>query len=363
MHSTPWTVRRMGPPDPFLRWAGGKRQLLDLLVAALPADFDLTRHRYYEPFVGGGALLFALAGVQAHAGGGALGARYRRPRARPIVIGDANSELTNVYAVVRDDVEALIARLAKLARRTSRAEYYRLRDRVPKTDVERAARTIALNRLGFNGLFRTNAAGRFNVPYGAVRRPVVCDADLLRACSQWLAFVEIRHRPFAATLADARAGDVVYLDPPYLPLSPTASFSRYARDDFRELDHYALAGVVRGLCERGVRVILSNSNTAATRRIFGPVLEHLLVVEARRSISAQAATRTPVEEVLGLSHPPSACRDAGRIGQLARAVDVATPTAVAPDTRTPGSTARVRRRGPESTRHVPTAPDRRIGGT
>lgn len=307
----------MAHPEPFLRWAGGKRQLVDLLLDALPEDFDLSRHRFYEPFIGGGALTFALAHTPA---GTRVPTRTQTRKNRPLVIGDVNDELTNLYETVRDRVDELIEALTDISADTSRDAYYQLRDHSPTNHVDRAARTLALNRLSFNGLYRVNSHGRFNVPYGDVKNPKVCDPELLRACSAWLQHADIRHGPFSSTVSDAQPGDVVYLDPPYLPLTATASFSRYAINDFGELDHYALDGVIRGLCERGVRVILSNSNTPATRHIFSNHL-NLYVLVATRSISARATSRKPVEEVLGLNYPPEHCANPERIKHLSVAAD------------------------------------------
>ena len=290
----------MPTPAPFLRWAGGKRQLLPTLLAALPADFDLTEHRYFEPFFGGGAFAFALSQHPT-----APTAAPRTQTGRPLVLNDINDELITTYRIVRDRPEELIAELRRLQADTSEERYYEIRSQQPTADLARAARFIFLNKLSFNGLWRVNSKGQHNVPYGRVHRPVVCDEALLRACSRWLSQAELRTGPFASAVTDAREGDVVYFDPPYLPLSATASFSKYAKDDFREMDQWALAGVIRGLVRRGVRVILSNSNTDLTRAIFGDDL-NMLAVSASRSIAASATSRARVEEVLGLSYPLAA---------------------------------------------------------
>jgi DNA adenine methylase len=171
----------------------------------------------------------------------------------------------------------------------------------PKTDLDRAVRFIYLNKTCFNGLWRVNSSGEFNVPYGKITKPVICDDDLLRASSTRLQGAQIRLGSYVSAVNDARAGDVIYLDPPYLPLSPSASFSKYAKDDFGKLDHYALAGVIRGLSERGVYVMMSNSDTPLTRQIFGGLLE-LRSLDVTRSISAASASRTKVGEVLGINY-------------------------------------------------------------
>ena len=286
--------------EPFLRWAGGKRQLLPVLLPALPADFDLSKNRFFEPFAGGLALTMALA---SHPSATNLSPSGRK-RGRPIVVNDANAELTATYRVIQNDVEALIGALSILAKDTSADAFYRVRALSPQTDLERASRTIFLNKLAFNGLYRVNGAGGFNVPFGRLANPKVCDEELLRTCNRFFANLEVRTGSFASAVGDAKEGDVVYFDPPYIPLSATASFSKYAQDDFRELDQWALNGVIHGLVKRGVRVMLSNSNTPKTVEIFGSEL-NLFAVKAHRSIGASAASRVRVEEVVGVSYDTS----------------------------------------------------------
>lgn len=284
----------MTSPGPFLRWAGGKRQLLPELLGELPDDFHLSTNRFFEPFIGGGAFMFALAGTPAADGL----APTRRKTGRPIIINDVNPELANVYTVLRDQPDDLIARLDEYATDTSEDRYYQVRAQSPTDPVDTAARTIYLNRTTFNGLYRQNSAGKFNVPWGRLNNPTVANHDLLWACSRWLSHAEIRCGSFTAAVIDAAAGDVVYLDPPYIPMSPTASFSKYSKDDFSEMDQWALSGVIAGLVERGVCVILSNSDTELTRRIYGRVLD-LRSVNATRSVGASAGSRASVLEVIG----------------------------------------------------------------
>lgn len=297
-------------PGPFLRWAGGKRQLLPIIHAALPAGFDLRTNRFFEPFVGGGAVMFSLHDHQASSQMKASDRKKRR-----IVINDVNGELIDTYRAMRNDIDALVTELRAREKNTSESDYYKARDLwVPGTETERAARMIYLNRLAFNGLYRVRSDGKFNVPFGKIASPTVCNEELLRANSAWLAGVDIREGSFTSAVNDARAGDVVYLDPPYLPLTPTASFSKYAKDDFREMDQWALRGVIDGLIQRGVRVILSNSNTELTRTIFSNL--DLYVVSATRSISAAAGSRSRVEEVLGVSYPVQQTADPAEMGKL-----------------------------------------------
>jgi DNA adenine methylase len=265
--------------------------LIPIIVPSLPPAFDPTKNRFYEPFVGGGAVMFEL--------GDRSGSLYV-PGSK-LVINDVNPDLIATYTILRDDVESLISRLAKMTSKTSKDDFAVMKRKRPKTDLDRAVRFIYLNKTCFNGLWRVNSSGEFNVPYGKITKPVICDDDLLRASSTRLQGAQIRLGSYVSAVNDARAGDVIYLDPPYLPLSPSASFSKYAKDDFGKLDHYALAGVIRGLSERGVYVMMSNSDTPLTRQIFGGLLE-LRSLDVTRSISAASASRTKVGEVLGINY-------------------------------------------------------------
>lgn len=295
-------------PAPFLRWAGGKRRLLPIIIPSLPPAFDPTKNRFFEPFVGGGAVMFEL--------GNPAGSLYIP--GNKLIINDVNPDLIATYTVLRDDVESLIARLRRMASKTSKNDFEVVKRKQPNTELDRAARFVYLNKTCFNGLWRVNSKGDFNVPYGKVAQPVICDAALLRACSARLQGAQIRLGTYVAAVNDARAGDVVYLDPPYLPISPSASFSKYAKDDFGKLDHYALAGVIRGLSERGVYVMMSNSDAPLTRQVFGGLLE-LRALDVTRSISAGSASRTKVGEVIGINYPPAA----GPLAQLPQVVAMA----------------------------------------
>jgi DNA adenine methylase len=201
------------PPAPFLKWAGGKRQLLERILQVVPGEMDT----YYEPFVGGGALFFALAGAR----------RFRRA-----VLADANRELILCYEAVRDDVDGVIRALRP--HRYDRRIYYQVRAQDPArlSAAARAARLIYLNRCGYNGLYRVNSRGLFNVPFGRYRNPVICDEIKLRAAAAALQSATLVCQDFAVTVAAATPGDFVYLDPPYVPLSPTSSFTAYAQRGF-----------------------------------------------------------------------------------------------------------------------------------
>lgn len=265
---------------PFVKWAGGKRRLLPHLLERLPERVAT----YFEPFVGGGAVFFALA------------AQRRFGRA---VLGDSNAALIETYRIVRDDVEALIERLRPLAQRATEEEFfYELRAKNPKraSPVTRAARFIFLNKTCFNGLYRVNRAGRFNVPFGRYVRPKVFDAAALRASSEVLQGVELVVGDFEATVASATPNDAVYFDPPYAPRSSTARFTSYTSSGFTETDHVRLAECFAELAQRGVPSLLSNASTPFTRQLF--VRQAVVEVSAARSISSKGNERGPVPELI-----------------------------------------------------------------
>ena len=268
-------------PAPFFRYAGGKRRLMPELLARLPEQFA---GRYFEPFVGGGALLFGLD---------VAGSRCS--------INDAVPDIATAYEVLRDVPDELVAELHRLAWHPDEASYYAMRATDPTDPVKRAARTIYLNRLCFNGLYRQNRHGWFNTSYGNLKNPQVCDAPLLRADATRLGGVVITCGDFADAVASAQAGDFIYYDPPYLARSKTSSFVGYSGAGFGEADHRRLADSIDDLTERGVYVMLSNSDTARTRSIYGHSL-HLVTVEVRRSIAATGGARRWDTEVIGTNY-------------------------------------------------------------
>jgi DNA adenine methylase len=263
---------------PFLKWAGGKRQLLPRILALVPPRV----RTYYEPFMGGGAVFFALAAA----------GRFQRA-----VLGDVNAELVNCYTAIRDDVDAVISRLARM--RNAPADYYRVRAQRPAelSSVARAARVIYLNRCGYNGLYRVNSDGEFNVPFGRYDRPRICDPDRLRAAAGALRAVDIVQGDFASILARRRLSDTdfVYLDPPYVPISRTASFTAYS-GGFSMADQERLAGLLRRLSGKGVPAVLSNSDCDDTRRLYLGLPSQSL--PARRAINSVGSRRGPVAELL-----------------------------------------------------------------
>ena len=283
-------------PSPFLRWAGGKRQLLPVIHEVFTSLQLGTSSRYFEPFIGGGAVFFSLANVPFGSGS-----------PKKFIINDANEELTNLYKVVKEDVEHLISLLQGLATDISEEAFYKIRGELYQDSAMRAARFVFLNRLCFNGLYRVNRAGLFNVPYGRLKNPMVCNEELLRTCSIWLNDTEILNTDFETALKGVKSGDVVYLDPPYVALSKTASFSSYHSTGFGLDDHERLATIIENLTALGAYVLLSNSDTEITRDLFSNL--NLYSVQANRSISASGKSRSRVSELIATNFPISNASD------------------------------------------------------
>lgn len=252
---------------PILKWAGGKTQMLSDLIPKVPASYG----RYIEPFIGGGAMFFALQPKNA-------------------VIADSNPELINMYRQVADHVDDVIEYL-KTYENTSEM-FYEVRSLEWTTlpEAEAAARTIFLNKTCFNGLYRVNKQGKFNVPFGKYKNPKICDEDGLRAASEVLKKAEILCGDYLLVLEHyAQPGDFVFLDPPYLPISEYADFKRYTKEQFYEEDHVELAKMIMTLHERGCHVILTNSNHPLVHELYAPFT--IDVIQTKRHISCNGSTR------------------------------------------------------------------------
>lgn len=275
------------PVRPFIKWAGGKGQLLPELSRRLPPRF----RRYHEPFVGGGALFFHL---------------YNSGLLRDgVVLSDYNAELVVCYEVIRDDVESLITALRWHQTHRLDPHYFlevrgwdRRPDFAQRSKIERAARTIYLNRTCYNGLYRLNRKGQFNAPFGYYKNPLICDADNLRLVSATLRHVELRVGDFSAVLERAEPGDLVYFDPPYMPTSPTASFTHYTGQTFGPDEQRRLAEVFGELGRRGVYTMLSNSSTPLTRELYTAHAVSSSTVLASRKINCDGNKRGHVEELI-----------------------------------------------------------------
>lgn len=272
-------------PRPFLKWAGGKSQLIDALAQRAPASFG----GYFEPFVGSGALYFRLRRQ------GLLAGAH---------LSDTNAELIDTYLAIRDRVDDVIALLAGYPHCAE--FYYSLRSQDPRMlgPTARAARMIYLNKTGYNGLYRVNRRGQFNVPFGRYVAPRYCDRENLRAGSAALQGTDIRCAPFEAVLDVASPGDLVYFDPPYVPLSATAHFTTYQAHGFSSADQSRLRDVCAELARRGVYVMVSNSDTELARSLYGapPFLLHR--VQANRAINSNAARRGKITELIISAHAP-----------------------------------------------------------
>jgi len=271
----------MKPARPFLKWVGGKAGLLPLIAPHLPA-FDGD---YHEPFVGGGALFFHLRAAG---------------RIRRATLCDANERLIRTYRGVRDTPEMVLAHLEAYAggHLEHPAESFadaRRMDIDGATDAEVAAWFIYINRTGYNGLYRTNRAGRCNTPFGKVDR-FEYDADNLRACSAALRGVDLRIEDFGGCRR-ARRGDLVFFDPPYVPVSKTSAFVGYTPGGFSIDEHARVRDVSRALKARGVHVLLWNSAAPVVRDLFADGFD-IAVLEARRNVNCKASRRGTVGEVL-----------------------------------------------------------------
>lgn len=267
---------------PFIKWAGGKTKLLKELCARMPGEI----RTYAEPFSGGAALFFAIADPSE---------KYARKLSRAI-LADRNQELVITYNSIKNDVETVIHELGRY--KYDRELFYETRAKNPKdlSDAARAARLIFLNRTCFNGLWRVNSKGEFNVPFGRYKNPTICDADALRAASGALAKAQIVHADFAEVTRDLGAGDFVYFDPPYAPASETADFTAYAAGGFGYADQVRLAEEVRALRDRGALVMLSNADTPQMRALYKPF--SLTVVAVPRSINSDASKRGDAAELI-----------------------------------------------------------------
>jgi len=272
--------RRLAIPRPFLKWAGGKGQLLGELVARVDAVGEYGR--YHEPFIGGGALFFDMVRT------GRLGARA--------TLSDSNPNLIDAYWGVKKDVASVIRLLLAHQSRHSKEYYYKVRGNVPEDRLKRAARVIYLNKTCYNGLYRENRKGEFNVPCGRYSNPTICDEENLRAVARALKRATIETRHFAKVLDRAQAGDLVYFDPPYHPVSKTASFTSYEKNGFGEPSQRHVADVFRQLDRMGVKLILSNSMTPLVRELYrGFRIEQVF---AKRPVNSRADRRGKVREAL-----------------------------------------------------------------
>ncbi|MDX1520005.1 MAG: DNA adenine methylase [Anaerolineae bacterium] len=310
----PASTNRALTAKPFLKWAGGKRQLLPQIQAAFPDALKTGQiKRYIEPFIGSGAVFFEVA---------------NHFPIEEFIIADINPELILVYRTIQRDVEALIEHLAGiqenffgLSEAGKKSFFYQVRARfnqtLPKINfasfeanwVERSAQIIFLNRTCFNGLFRVNSKGEFNVPFGRYKKPKICDAENLRAVSQRLKPAKIRHGDFELCLSQADASTFVYFDPPYRPISKTASFTAYSATVFDDAAQKRLAALFRRLDRRGARLMMSNSdpqNENGSDNFFDDLYQGFQIrrVKANRMINSKSDKRGAINELIITNYKP-----------------------------------------------------------
>ena len=270
-------------PKPFVKWAGGKRQLISVIDRHIPLEFGT----YFEPFLGGGAVLLHLLA--------------KNPGIR-CKASDLNSDLVLSYVTIRDKVEDLIESLkvhAKNYHKNPDSYYYGVRDSEPTNQIDKVSRMLFLNRTCFNGLYRVNSKGKFNVPLGRYSNPNIVNEENLHSVSHVLQSkkIQIICRDFTAVLSDAKKDDFVYFDPPYQPVSNTANFTSYTRRDFTYEDLAKLVEISEKLSDRGCNVLHSNSNSKEVRDLFSKDWK-IIEVAANRAINSDSTKRTGQKELL-----------------------------------------------------------------
>jgi len=275
-------------PKPFIKWVGGKRQLLKqfkLMNLYPPKDFNPIKAKYFEPFVGGGAVFFDLLPQKA-------------------VLSDLNDELVITYNVIKGDVEKLIKSLKKHKHNKDYFLKIRAKDTKKLSDIERASRFIYLNKTCFNGMYRVNKSGKFNVPFGSQSNPLICDEKNLLKVRDALKNVKIVEQDYKQVLKEAKKGDFVYFDPPYYPLNRTSSFTGYTADSFLEKEQEELRDTYLELHKKGCFVMLSNSNTEFINKLYSGLDKKIKVckVDASRMINSDATKRGKIKEVLVINY-------------------------------------------------------------
>lgn len=264
----------------FIKWAGGKTQLISQYAELYPQKFN----RYFEAFLGSGAVFFDI-----------------KNRFMPLqcFLSDINENLINTFKAVRDNVEELIVLLKEHRDKDNSREYFnRQRDKFNSMEsgLEKAAIFIYLNKTCFNGLYRVNSKGKFNVPFGKYKKPAILQENKLRKASELLQGAMIAPIPFTEALEKAKNGDFVYLDPPYFPLTSTASFTAYQKDAFLENEQKQLAQLFKELDEKGCFVMLSNSDTPFIRELYRKF--SIVTVKARRAINCIGTKRGKINEIV-----------------------------------------------------------------
>jgi DNA adenine methylase len=264
-------------PKPFIKWAGGKRQLISELLRLAPKEFN----DYYEPFFGGGALFFEL---------------FSLGKLKHVYLNDFNFELINAYKVIKEKPLELIKELSREKYENSSKVFYEIRAEKCVDPVKSAARFIYLNKTSFNGLYRVNSKGGFNVPFGRYKKPLILDKENILAVHVALQKDELSSTDFEVAVKNAKKGDFIYFDPPYQPLNKTSTFTSYTSKDFNEKDQERLMECFASLDKKGCYVMLSNSHTKFILDLYKNYNVH--TVMATRLINCKSEKRGKIKEVV-----------------------------------------------------------------
>lgn len=267
--------------QPVLKWVGGKRQLLDVILPLIPNDIN----RYVEPFLGGGAVFFSLQSEKA-------------------LINDYNKELINVYNIVKKDLNLLISKLEEYQEKNCKESFYQIRELDRKenykylSNIDKAARTMYLNKTCYNGLYRVNKKGQFNTPFGSHKNVNIVNEDLIRKMSAFLNAndIQIFNEDYKKILSEVKKGDFVYLDPPYVPLSISSNFTSYTENGFGLKEQEELKLECDKLNKKGVKFLLSNSDSPLIRELYADY--DIIIVKANRFINSKSNKRGKINEVL-----------------------------------------------------------------
>jgi len=263
----------------FVKWAGGKKQLIEQFQQFFPKKIE----KYVEPFVGGGAVAFHI---------------LKNHKPKDVIISDSNEELINVYKMIKYNVEELIEILEDYKEAHNKENYYKIREQDSKklSNLYKAAKFIYLNKTCFNGLYRVNSKGQFNVPIGSYKNPGICPKEKLREISKLLKNVKIKHLSFEKIMDYTQKGDFIYFDPPYHPLKKGKSFTTYTKDKFLEDEQKLLSEIFKKLNNKGCKVMLSNSDTEFIKELYKGF--NINIVKATRMINSKGEGRGKINELV-----------------------------------------------------------------
>ena len=274
MGQTTFDGKELSDAKPFLKWAGGKGRLLGKLNKFFPKNYN----RYFEPFIGGGAIFFHLNPEKA-------------------IINDLNEELVNLYKIIKDIPEELMEELNKLQNKVSDKDFFlKMRSKKPKKELEKAVRMVFLNRTCYNGMYRVNSKGEFNVPFGDMGNPKLYEKKNILACSHTLKKTTILNGDYKKLNRRIRENDFVYLDPPYVPLSETAHFTSYTSEKFGKEHQLELLTFCEKIDKKGGLFMLSNSYNEYTEELYQKF--NINTIKAARSVAAKSESRAEIKEIV-----------------------------------------------------------------